>query len=349
MNSNQEYYVQGGNNEEEKQYYSNPNTFPVYDMTPGPSDTFPQPPLTQFVAADNSMVITNLENELPIQEEMDESAYNEYVSAQYYYPQEQYGHQDAHPWIAADVQQNIQQPPQADPLVYLNAPQTTNTRQPKFEEEDRSSFKKRNFCCCFRKRLHCISFFVSILLLLLLLLFLAFPFQFFSFDASDPFIPSSSSGLDIASANPISLSFMIGENITVASPSYFTWGVRQLTVNMQMKDAQGIIIPGFNGVGYQQNLRFPARSSRVLFTLPILLNYTSSSSATNFLTTDPAYLTLRKCNDPSVKLNFNLKVTLDISSISWTGFFPSVTLDLARKCPSGIGPLLSSLQSAVVQ
>jgi hypothetical protein len=110
-------------------------------------------------------------------------------------------------------------------------------------------------------------FFALLFVLFLVLLFLALPFQFFGFDASDPFLlPDSASRLQLASTNPLSLSFSIGEDITIYSPSYFAWGIREVNVQMNLKSADGVIIPGFVGSGFQQNLRFPARSSTV-FTL----------------------------------------------------------------------------------
>lgn len=60
-------------------------------------------------------------------------------------------------------------------------------------------------------------------------------------------------------------------------------------------------------------------------------------------TNDPAVIALRACSNPGAKIRFLLKITLDISSISWIGIYPVIPLDLTRGCPTGIGPLLNSL------
>lgn len=100
--------------------------------------------------------------------------------------------------------------------------------------------KRRNFCCCFSRRAYCISFFCFLFLALLALLWLVLPFRIPTFDASDPFIPgaesgqqsSVSNGFRIISEQPLALTFRVAENITVGSPSYFSWGIRKVTANV---------------------------------------------------------------------------------------------------------------------
>lgn len=294
--SSQTKYQSRQQYEQQQQYYVGDHNYAM-NMNMAPAQSYPslsagqgQPaPPRMLLGSDESMMMARIEKDLPSvpTHEGDESTFNEYASSQVFYPPPQEFPTDDH-HQEYEYQNTNQQsympysgeqaayhskPYVEDPLVLqqqyqmqhntLNQPlQSQPRRMSKLERDDFEPYKRRNFCCCFRRRGHCIMFFVSIFVAILVLVFLALPFQFFSFDASDPFLPSTStSGLNIASRNPLSLSFTIGENITVASPSYFTWGVRQLTVNMQLKDAKGDLIPGFNGAGFQKDLRFPARSS----------------------------------------------------------------------------------------
>ena len=285
-----EQQLQYDQQQQQQQYYVGDHNSA---MNMAPAQSYPSlsagqghpPPM--LLGGDESMTMARIEKDLPSvpAHEGDESTFNDYASSQVFYPPPQefptYGHNQEYEYQNTNQQSYMpysgeqaayhSKPYVEDPLVLQHQMQNNTLHQPiqsqprrlsKLERDNFEPYKRRNFCCCFRRRGHCILFFLSIFVVFLVLLFLALPFQFFSFDASDPFLPSTStSGLNIASRNPLSLSFTIGENITVSSPSYFTWGVHQLTVNMQLKDAKGDLIPGVNGVGFQKDLRFPARSS----------------------------------------------------------------------------------------
>ena len=252
--------------------------------------TYQHPPATQFLGADESVMMAQIEKDLPIPSsdaKLDESTYNEYASSQAYYPTfngndnslypanqiptHSQNHHPEQPIMEITYHQpNIFSSPKvmsSDPLVLQNQRHTTQAQRQSKLYDEIEPLRRRKFCCCFRRRNHCILFFALLFVLFLVLLFLALPFQFFGFDASDPFLlPDSASRLQLASINPLSLSFSIGEDITVYSPSYFAWGIREVNVQMNLKSTDGVIIPGFVGSGSQQNLRFPARSSTV-FTL----------------------------------------------------------------------------------
>jgi hypothetical protein len=73
----------------------------------------------------------------------------------------------------------------------------------------------------------------------------------------------------------------------------------------------------------------------------IPIGFTSSS--------DPVVQVLQGCTEnPPKKINTQVKITLDISSISWLGIKPSFTYDFAQKCPEGLQQVLPQLDGVTV-
>jgi hypothetical protein len=120
------------------------------------------------------------------------------------------------------------------------------------------SLDRRRFCCCFRKRWHCVSLFVFLLLVVGILIYLSIP-GLPSFQVGDPYLNDSR---PVATTqNPFTFTLNILEDWSVYSPSYFAWAINQLIIRVELKDATGNIVPGFLGTGTLNSLRFPARSS----------------------------------------------------------------------------------------
>lgn len=100
----------------------------------------------------------------------------------------------------------------------------------------------------------------------------------------------------------------------------------------QIKSLNGQDIPNFIGLGYANNLEFPPRKT-TLFIFPFDLVY--NASLTN-IANDPAIQLLRSnCFvRPQRQIPVRVKLTVDISAISWLGIRPSFTFDQQADCPT---------------
>jgi hypothetical protein len=60
---------------------------------------------------------------------------------------------------------------------------------------------------------------------------------------------------------------------------------------------------------------------------------------------DPVVQVLVGCTErPPKKINTQVTITLDISSISWLGIKPSFTYQFSQKCPDGLQQVLPQLE-----
>ncbi|KAJ3257893.1 hypothetical protein HK103_004184 [Boothiomyces macroporosus] len=210
------------------------------------------------------------------------------------------------------------------------------------DQEYREFKRKRRVCCCFERRRTCIVTFVTMLILLGVGLYFVFP-SLPQVNVSDPYIPPNSKGLlvnnvsvsqqnaqTLLSQQQINLAFDTATNVSVYSPSYINIGIRNISVNLQVKDLSGKVIPTFQGNGFVSNIRFPTRATTE-FVLPITLTY---MVATLDAGTDPVIqVFISKCLNGNKKLDTVIHLNLEVSAVSWLGIHPAFSFDLQQPCP----------------
>ncbi|KAI8902225.1 hypothetical protein BC833DRAFT_574186 [Globomyces pollinis-pini] len=199
---------------------------------------------------------------------------------------------------------------------------------------------ENNVCFCFPRRRTCISTFLLTFIIIGACLYLILP--------SLPVIKTGDPQTDVQSvkingapfnpANPIpsgdgnlAVSFTAGIPISIYSPSFLTFGIQQLRLNIKLQDKSGDVLPNFTGYGVKNNIRITMRSTSK-FIINIMFNATTNL---NTLTSDPAFELLRSTclTTPNSTLPIRIGVTLGISSISWTGYKPSYSFVQSQPCP----------------
>ena len=152
----------------------------------------------------------------------------------------------------------------------------------KDEYHDEKSLDRQRFCFCFRRRWQCVSFFAFLLITIGVLIYLSIP-GLPNFTVSDPYIPVGGAGLQIVQ-NPAAVTLNINEDYSVYSPSYFTWAIRQLKVDLTLKNTNGQLIPEARGFSTLQDLRFVGRSTTNFTVVSFFVNLSRCCYDMSYLT-----------------------------------------------------------------
>jgi hypothetical protein len=250
----------------------------------------------------------------------------------------------------SDVQYNIPDPkPREMPAENArNAKETYVVQVPSTldRSKDTATRKKaKRCCCCFKTCWGCCLMFMLILIAIGVALYFIFP-QIPSIDVSEPYIPAGSSGLTIngqpvaivdaatvLNSRNFNLSLSMAGDVSIFSPSFINFGVRTLELYVQPKLEDGSMLPNFIGFGKRNDLRFPSRTT-TNFTIPINLSYNASINAFSLISDPALQLFSRACLATSqAKIPVQVRARLEISALSWTGFWPSFSWETQQSCP----------------
>jgi hypothetical protein len=121
-------------------------------------------------------------------------------------------------------------------------------------------------------------------------------------------------------------------NVKVESTSFIDIRIRKLDVELRIRDENGNPIKNFVGFGTVNDQQFPSRQTTT-FSLPLSIYYRSILN--NNIRNDPAIkiLTDNCVLNGKNKLDALVSLKFELSSISWAGIRPRVTLDKTINCP----------------
>ncbi|KAJ2998383.1 hypothetical protein HDV02_004598 [Globomyces sp. JEL0801] len=196
------------------------------------------------------------------------------------------------------------------------------------------------YCCCFRRRFHCIAFATILVVSLGLLIYFIFPASPLV-NIGETYVPPNSGGLMVngaplsltsafsilATGGNMNISFPTATDISIYSYSYVNFGIQQLDVTVQVKDDNGNIMPKFAGRGNLTNIKIVPRGS----SNPLMMTL-----ETNVLTiaSDPTIKVLTSACRAGTdkKLSTRMTVTVDIAALSWLGIKPTFSFDPPQQC-----------------